>query len=161
MCYVLKKGTTSKLLLVHLRDAADGRSGKTGLTNATPGAAAAYLREGSDEVRAVPLVATRLGEFLPGGLAEVDPELMPGIYQLGIPNAALEGGADAVVLALRFPGTVGEPIAITLVAYDPQDPERIGMSALGPEGRVAALRGAFPRLTAKELAEYVESKRRS
>ena len=49
------------------------------------------------------------------------------------------------------PSAVIEPIFIHLVAYDPQDADRLGMSALGPEGRRAALRGAFPRLTAKEL----------
>jgi len=52
---------------------------------------------------------------------------------------------------LKFPNAVIEPIFIHLVAYDPQDADRLGMSALGPEGRRAALRGAFPRLTAKEL----------
>jgi hypothetical protein len=46
-----------------------------------------------------------------------------------------------------------EPISIHLVAYDPQDSERLGMTALGPEGRLKALRGAFPRLTANELRD--------
>jgi hypothetical protein len=51
------------------------------------------------------------------------------------------------------PKAVIEPISIHLVAYDTQDADRLGMAALGPEGRRAALRGAFPRLTAKELGE--------
>src|SRR5882724_2832062 len=99
MSYALKKGTTSKILLVYGVDATDMRSGKTGLSSGTPDSSAAYIREGEAQVR-----------------------------------------------------------RIHLVAYDPQDADRLGMSALGPEGRRAALRGAFPRLTAKELGEAGEVK---
>ncbi len=153
MSYVLKKGTTAKLILLHIRDAADGCSGKTGLGPLAPGASAAYLREGEREPRRIPLVLTRLGEHLPGGMAEADPTLMPGVYQFGLPNAVLEGGADSVVVYLRFAGAILEPIQISLVAYDPQDEAQMGMTALTPEGRIAALRGAFPRVAARELDE--------
>ena len=84
---------------------------------------------------------------------EIDSELLPGVYQFGVPDEMLAAGAETVTLMLKFPGTVIEPISIHLVAYDPQDADRLGMAALGPEGRRAALRGAFPRLTAKELGE--------
>lgn len=153
MSYVLKKGTTSKLILVFIREAGGGRSGKTGLAPTTPGASAAYFREGDREPRQIPLVLSRLGEYIPGGLAEVDAGLMPGVYQLGLPNPVLEGGADSVIVSLGFPGAVLDPIQITLVAYDPQDEKQMGMSALTPEGRITALRGAFPRVAAKELNE--------
>ena len=61
MSYVLKKGTAAKLILLHIRDAADGSSGKTGLAPTTPGASAAYLREGEREPRRIPLVLARVG----------------------------------------------------------------------------------------------------
>ena len=153
MSYVIKKGTTSKLILVHALDATDGHSGKTGLSPLTPGASAAYFREGSLGPQRIQLVLSRVGEYLPDGWAEVDAQLMPGLYQLGLPDNALEGGADSAVVYLRFPGAVIDPIEISLVAYDPQDASRMGMTALGPEGRIAALRGAFPRVAAKELNE--------
>ena len=54
---------------------------------------------------------------------------------------------------LRFAGAIVEPIHISLVAYDPQDEAQMGMTALTPEGRIAALRGAFPRVAARELDE--------
>ena len=142
MSYVLKKGTTAKLILLHIRDAADGSLGKTGLAPTTPGASAAYLREGEGEPRRIPLVLARVGEYIPGGMAEADAQLMPGIYQFGLPNAVLEGGADSVVVYLRFPGAIVEPIQISLVAYDPQDEAQMGMSALAPKAgsqRSAAL----------------------
>jgi hypothetical protein len=88
-----------------------------------------------------------------GGFVEVDAELMPGVYQFGLPDEVVAEGSEHAVLVLRFPGAEIDPIDMALVAYDPQDESRLGMTALGPEGRVAALRGAFPRLTALELKE--------
>ena len=153
MSYALKKGTTSKLLLVYAIDATDLRSGKTGLNSATPDSSAAYIREGEAQVRQIPLVEGKLGAHRAGSFVEVDGKLLPGVYQLAVPDEMLAVGAESVTLMLKFPGAVIEPISIHLVAYDPQDADRLGMSALGPEGRWAALRGAFTRLTEKELGD--------
>jgi hypothetical protein len=153
MSHALKKGTRSKILLVYALDATDMRSGKTGLNARTPDSSAAYIREGEAEVQRIPLAEGKLGEHRAGSFVEIESKLLPGIYQFGVPDEMLSAGAETVTLLLKFPGTVIEPIFIHLVAYDPQDADRLGMSALGPEGRRAALRGAFPRLTAKELGE--------
>jgi hypothetical protein len=151
MSYALKKGTTSKILVVYALDAADIRLGKTDLSARTPEASAAYIREGEAQVQQIALVEGKLGEHRAGSFVEVDRKLLPGAYQFGVPDEMLAAGAETVTLMLKFPEAVIEPISIHLVAYDPQDADRLGMSALGPEGRRAALRGAFPRLTAKEL----------
>jgi hypothetical protein len=153
MSYALKKGMTSKILLLYAVDAADMRSGKIGLSSQTRDASAACIREGEAQVRRIPLVEGKLGQHQPGGFVEIDDKLLPGVYQFGVPDEMLAVGAETVTLMLKFPGAVIEPISIHLVAYDPQDADRLGMAALGPEGRRAALRGAFPRLTAKELGE--------
>ena len=153
MSYALKKGTTEKLLLVYAVDAADMRSGKSALSPQTRDSSAAYIREGEAQVRRIPLVEGKLGEHRAGSFVEIDNKLLPGVYQFGVPDEMLATGAETVTLMLKFPGAVIEPISIHLVAYDPQDADRLGMAALGPEGRKAALRGAFPRLTAKELGE--------
>src|ERR1043166_2129470 len=153
MSYALKKGTTSKILLVYALDTADTRSGKTGLNSQTADCSAAYIREGEAQVARIPLVEGKLGEHRAGSFVEIDSKLLPGVYQFGVPNEMLAPGAETVTLMLKFPGAVIEPISIHLVAYDPQDADRLGMTALGPEGRGAALRGAFPRLTEKELGD--------
>jgi hypothetical protein len=153
MSYTLKKGTTSKILLIYALDASDMRSGKTGLTSQSPGSSAAYIREGANQVRQIALSEGKLGEYRAGSFVEVDSNALPGVYQFGVPDEMLAGGAETVTLVLKFPGAVIEPISIHLVAYDPQDADRLGMAALGPEGRRAALRGAFPRLTEKELGD--------
>ena len=126
-------------------------SGKTGLSAKTPDASAAYIREGESQVKRIPLSEGKLGEYRSGSFVEVDSKLLPGVYQFGVPDEMLAPGAETVTLMLQFPGAAIEPISIHLVAYDPQDADRLGMAALGPEGRKNALRGAFPRLTAKEL----------
>ena len=151
MSYALKKGTRSKILLVYALDAADMRSGKTGLSSRTADSSAAYIREGEAHARGIPLIEGKPGEHRPGSFVEIDSKLLPGVYQFGVPDEMLAAGAETATLMLKFPGTVIEPISIHLVAYDPQDADRLGMAALGPEGRRAALRGAFPRLTAREL----------
>jgi len=153
MCYVIKKGTTSRMIFIQALEAAPARRPVTCLRHDTTAARAGFVREGSATVQLFKLISGKLGEYKPGAFTEVAPRLMPGIYQLGIPDAAIEAGADSVVLVVSFPGARIEPIEISLVAYDPQDDQRLGMSALGPEGRIAALRGAFPRLTAQELVE--------
>ena len=151
MSYTLQKGTRSKILLVYALDATDIRSGKTGLSSRTPGSSAAYIREGEAQVQRTPLVEGKLGEHRAGSFVEVDSKLLPGVYQFGVPDEMLAAGAETVTLMLKFPGAFIEPISIHLVAYDPQDSERLGMTALGPEGRINALRGAFPRLTENEF----------
>lgn len=151
MSYTLKKGTASKMLLAYALDATDMQSGKMGLSARTADSSAAYIREGEAQVQRISLVEGKLGEYRAGSLVEIDRKVLPGVYQFGIPDEMLAAGAETVTLVLKFPGAVIEPISIHLVAYDPQDSDRLGMSALGPEGRRAALRGAFPRLTSKEL----------
>ena len=141
------------MLLVHALDATDMHSGKTGLSSRTPDSSAAYIREGEAQVRKTPLIEGKPGEHRAGSFVEIDSKLLPGVYQFGVSDEMLAAGAETVTLMLKFPGAVIEPIFIHLVAYDPQDADRLGMAALGPEGRRAALRGAFPRLTEKELGD--------
>ncbi len=161
MCHTIKKGTTSKLLLLYARDPGDGRTGKTGLRHNDPGASAAYIREGAAQARSISLSAGRLGEHRAGSFVEVHRRLLPGVYQFGVPDEMLAENADTVILAVRFADAAIEPVEINLVAYDPQDADRLGMAAIGPEGRIAALRGAFPRLTTRELDEVLARKESS
>src|ERR1051325_11226521 len=101
--YTIKAGTASKLLLIYALPW-DGRpAGKTGLARSISAGSAAYIREGESTAHAVPLVQGRVGEWSSGGLAEVDPALLPGVYQFGAPDAMLAEGSARVVLLVRFP----------------------------------------------------------
>jgi hypothetical protein len=150
--YTMKAGTTSKLLLLYAANPTDAGSGKTGLCHNTPGASAGYIREGETEAHAVRLLPGRLGEWRAGALVEVDRQLLPGVYQFGAPDEMLAEGAARVMLLLRFPGALVKPVEINLVAYDPQDSERMGVWSLSSAKRHEFLRQALPRFTEMELA---------
>src|SRR5215831_8156282 len=168
--YTMKAGTTSKLLLVYATSA-DSTSGKTGLTRNLSAGSAAYIREGDSMARRIPIVEGRVGEWGSGALAEVDPELLPGVYQFGAPDEMLGEGSARAVLLIRFPDTMIKPVEINLVAYDPQDAERIGVWSLAGHKRHEFLRQALPRFTEmelelgekveKELAAKLHSKKKS
>jgi len=145
--YTMKAGTKSKLLLVYATSA-DGTSGKTGLSAGS----AAYIREGDSAARNVPIVKGQVGEWAAGAFAEIDPELLPGVYQFGAPDEIVAEGSARAVLLIRFPDSVIKPVEINLVAYDPQDAERIGVWSLAGHKRHEFLRQALPRFTEMELA---------
>jgi len=149
--YTMKAGTKSKLLLVYATSA-DGTSGKTGLASNLSVGSAAYIREGDSAARYVPIVEGRVGEWGAGAFAEVDPELLPGVYQFGAPDEIVAEGSARAVLLICFPDTVIKPVEINLVAYDPQDAERIGVWSLAGHKRHEFLRQALPRFTEMELA---------
>src|SRR5690348_3341398 len=149
--YTMKAGTKSKLLLVYATST-DSTSGKTGLASKLPTGSAAYIREGDSAARAIPMVEGRVGEWRPGALVEVDAELLPGVYQFGAPDDMIAEGSARAVLLIRFPETVIKPVEINLVAYDPQDAERIGVWSLAGHKRHEFLRQALPRFTEMELA---------
>src|ERR1051325_6301236 len=148
--YTMKAGTKSKLLLVYAMPA-EGTSGKTGLGKNLSAGSAAYIREGDSAARKVPIVEGRVGIWGSGALAEVDPELLPGVYQFGAPDEMVGEGSARAVLLIRFPDTMIKPVEINLVAYDPQDSERIGVWSLAGHKRHEFLRQALPRLTEMEL----------
>jgi hypothetical protein len=151
--YTVRSGGTGKTILVHARDPGGRQSGVTGLDATTPGAAAAFVRETDPSATEVRLTPGVLGTWSPGGFVEVDPERMPGVYGFGVPDELFAPGATRAVLMLTFPGAIVDPVEIDLVAFDPQEPTRLGLTALGPEERIRALKGAFPRLTQRELED--------
>src|SRR4029077_10141589 len=106
MSYALKKGTTSKIVLVYALDATDLRSGKTGLSSRTPDSCAAYIREGEAQVRRIPLVEGKVGAHRAGSFVEIDSKLLPGLYQFGVHDEMLAPGVETVTLMLKFPGAV-------------------------------------------------------
>jgi hypothetical protein len=138
--YTMRRGSTGRSLFVFARGA--GGEGAAGLE---PGAATiAYVRDSDDQVRELDAAEA---------LTEVDASLMPGLYRIALSDEAIAAGATRLVVIVRHDDARFEPVDIDLVAFDPQDPVRLGMSALGPEERITALRGAFPRLAELEMRE--------
>jgi hypothetical protein len=154
--HVVQAGSRSRSVLVFARDHERGTE-LAGLSLDEPGATAAYFREGSEQAEVVRLVQGTIGHHTPGGFAEVDRYLMPGVYQFDVPDEALARGSARAILVLRFARALVEPVEFDLVAYDPQDETCIGMTQLSDERRHQFLRQALPRMTEKELALGVEA----
>ena len=134
------------------RDEEPGAGGVTGLRHDAPGLAAAYLRSGSGGVQPIALREGRADRHVPGGFREVDRRLLPGLYELGLPDTALAEGSPRVIVSLQARGAVIEPVVVSLVAYDPREPERMGMGCLEWPVRWRFLRRGLPKLTSMELA---------
>lgn len=98
----LVTGTTSKLLHVFVQNnSVTTGAGLTGLTSSTSGLVAYYVREGAGSSTAITLSAGTLGTWSSGGFVAVDATNMPGLYELGIPNAALASSAASVTVMLQ------------------------------------------------------------
>jgi len=73
----------------------------TGLANNTANLTAYYYRSGAANSTAISLVTMTLGTFTANGFIVVDGTNMPGVYQLGVANAAVAAGANAVTIYLQ------------------------------------------------------------
>ena len=95
-------GTTSQLVdILALNSSSSTGAGLTGLAYNTSGLTCYYHRNTANASVAVTLATMTLGTWATGGFVVVDGTDMPGLYQLGIPNAALASGADSVVFYLQ------------------------------------------------------------
>jgi len=89
--------------------------GATGLTFATSGLAAYYVRNQSAPVAITLVTQTATGAWASGGFAEISSSLVPGVYRLDVPNAAFAAGASDVTIVVRgASGTNGAVLTVTL-----------------------------------------------
>ena len=111
MKFKIKEGTTSKILRIFIQDAtATDGSGKTGVSSAT----CYWIAEGDSSPTQLTIsVSGTVGTYLSGGLKEVDATNMPGVYELGIPDACLDNTSDGSVL-IMLKGTDLVPVLIEI-----------------------------------------------
>jgi hypothetical protein len=127
----VKAGSTSRLEHVFILDSTSTTgAGKTGLTNAS--VTAFYFRPGDTSTtgRAITLSAGTLGTWSSGGFIQVSATDMPGLYEIGIPNAIFAAGANHAVVMIKGTGIAPVLLEYDLVAYDPLDGVRLGLTAL-------------------------------
>lgn len=98
----IKRGSTSVRRLIFIGDSTSTTgAGLTGLVYNSSGLAAYYFAgDLSNEVQ-ITLASATLGSYTSGGFVEVDATNMPGWYEVGIPDAALDGGNE---VAIQFRG---------------------------------------------------------
>lgn len=142
----VKRGSTSVRRLIFVADSSSTVG--AGLANLAYNTASlvAYYFAGdlSDEVQ-ITLATATLGTWESGGFVAVDNTNMPGWYEIGIPNAALDGGNE-VAIQLRGAANM-QPVNlyIELTSIDDQDSVRMGLSAL--PNAAANANGGLPVLS--------------
>lgn len=129
----IKKGTTSKLITVFIQDSSSTTgAGLTGLVYNSAGLTAYYYREGAGTgATAITLATMTLGTWATGGFIVVDATNMPGVYEIGLPDAVLASGADSVSVMLKGATNMAPlTLEIQLTDIDLHDSVRGGMTAL-------------------------------
>jgi hypothetical protein len=101
----MQAGQTSVLMKVWIQNASTG-SGLSGLAYNTSGLTAYYIRDGQSADTQINLASATLGTWTSGGFIAVDGTNMPGLYEIGIPNAALAAGVDTVHMMLQGAGNM-------------------------------------------------------
>lgn len=131
----VKIGQTDYTVLVLIRDTAGAP--KTGLTNASAGIDVCYTRVETDNDvvltagAPVALVTPALTDpHLDWGFLEVDATNAPGLYRLDIADGVFATGAWSAVVSLVATGIDPCQIEFVLVAFDPRDSVRLGLTAL-------------------------------
>ncbi len=131
MKLLVKKGTTSKLVYVFVNNSSVSTgAGLTGLVYNTASLTAYYNREGAaGAATAISLASPTKGTWTSGGFIAVDGTNTPGLYELGLPDAALATGTNSVVVMLKGATNMAPVLLeIQLVDFDPADATALGLS---------------------------------
>jgi len=145
------RNQTIRFLLMH----DDGRLGpKTGLTAHSEGLTVAYLRDGQASPTPVVLAPWMSGSHVTGSFRELDAHLMPGLYELALPDEICAEGAKRATLMIQAPGVSPQVIHMDLVAYDPYDRDRLGLDCLSREARHQVISTAFREVVPEIIEEF-------
>ena len=125
----IKRGTTSKRRLIFIADSSSTTgAGLANLVFNSAGLVAYYYASDLANDVQITLVTATLGTFTSGGFVAVDNTNMPGWYEFGIPDAALDGGTEAVIQLRGATNMVPVNIYIELDSVDYQSSTDFGLS---------------------------------
>jgi hypothetical protein len=131
MKLLVKQSATSVKASVFIQDSSSTvGAGLGGLVFNTSGLTAYYYREGDASSTAITLVTMTLGTWTSSGFIVVDGTNMKGMYQLGLPNACFSNLGSVVVYLQGATNMAPCVLEIQVVAFDPTDATRMGLSAL-------------------------------
>lgn len=152
MKIIKRAGATSQILQIFIADSSSSTgAGLTGLVFNSASLTAYFHRDTDTTATAIALVTMTVGTFTSSGFKEIDATNMPGWYQFCPPNTALASGAAAVAFHLKGASNMAPlPIEMQLVAFDPDDTVRLGLTAL--PNAAAAANGGLPILGTNAFA---------
>jgi hypothetical protein len=142
----IAKGSTSVLVRIFLSDSSSTTgAGLTGLTSGSSGLVCYRARDddGNAGGTAISLSGGTRGTWSSGGFVEKDSTNMPGIYEFGIPDAALATGSRSVDIMFKGATNLAPlPMEIELTGWNNQDAVHGGLSAI-PNATAGAAGGIF------------------
>jgi len=125
----IKRGSTSVRRLIFIADSSSTTgAGLPNLTSASAGLNCWYYAGDLANDVQMPLVPATLGSFTPGGFVAVDNTNLPGWYELGIENAALDGGNEVAIMLKGAANMAPVNIYIELDSVNYQDATAFGLS---------------------------------
>lgn len=144
----LLAGSTSVSVQVFIQDSSVSTgAGLTGLAYNTASLVASYVQPaGSRTAITLATLAAANSAWSSGGFKEIDATNCPGLYRLDIPNAALTGATHVTIHLKGAASMVPCLLEVELVAYNPFDAVRLGLTAL-PNAAAEAAGGLFTRGT--------------
>jgi hypothetical protein len=148
----VRRGATKRVARVVALDATGEPA--TGLRAGAAGSSAWFIREGDAHPARLDLRPPAGAQHAPGTWREIDPRAMPGVYELHLPDDLFAGSGFGAMLMVRFPQIPPIVVEFDLVAYDPYDPERLGLSCLSQESRHACLATAFREVVPAIIEEH-------
>ena len=136
----IKRGSTSVRRLIFIADTSktDG-SGLTGLVYNSSGLVAWYIPGDGSAAIQITLASATLGAWTSGGFVEVTN--MPGWYELGIPNAALDGGNE---VAIQLRGAANMAVVNLYIELDTVDYQTARFGAPTAADVTTAVYAALP-----------------
>jgi hypothetical protein len=126
----IKRGSTSVRRLVFVADTSQTNgAGLANLVFNSSGLVAYYIAGDSNNEVQITLVSATLGTFTSGGFVAVDNTNMPGWYEIGIPDAALDGGNE---VAIQLRGATNMAPVNVYIELDAVDYQTDAFGALKP-----------------------------
>jgi hypothetical protein len=125
------RGSVSQRRFIFIADTSSTTgAGLANLVHNSSGLVAYYIAgDLSNEVQ-ITLVSGTLGTYVSGGFVAVDNANMPGWYEVGIPDAALDGGNQVAIQYRGATNMAPVNIYIELDAVDYQDAAAFGLSRI-------------------------------
>jgi hypothetical protein len=138
--YQIKAGSTDVSVVCRAIDSTDGTP-ETGFDHATSGIDLKYRREGAANVDITEAALAALTTAHADGGVE---QIGNGYFRLDLPDAAVAAGASGVMVHGVATGMVIIGCYVQLVAYDPADGVRLGLTAL--PNAIPGASGGLPRV---------------
>ena len=131
---------------------------KLGLNAQSEGLRVTYLRDSDETPTLITLSPWQGDTHIPGGFREVDAKLMPGLYELALPDELCAEGANRATLMIVAPDAQPQIIHINLVGYDPYDQDRLGLDCLSREARHEVISRAFREVLPEVVQAYLRKR---